>query len=97
MHHAAQVTTLVRRRPGAQQTQTQQQQQHVIVANVHLYWNPLEPEIKLLQAALIVAKLDALRRSLGAHAAVVLCGDFNVMPRIVRDARFEDARAVDGL
>lgn len=36
----------------------------IIVANAHLYWNPRWPEVKALQAALIVDAVDELRRRL---------------------------------
>ena len=70
--------------------------QHVLVANMHAHWNPVDPDIKVMQVAAVVQKLDTLRRGYADGACgVVLCGDFNAMPRIVRDSRFEDGSVLD--
>lgn len=54
----------------------------VIVACAHLYFNPVHPEVKLLQAWLLSARLAALRSLHGGAATpVVLCGDLNSLPQ----------------
>ena len=51
------------------------------VANVHLFWNPQRPEVKLVQARTVCAALEALRsRWPAGNLPVVLCGDLNSRP-----------------
>jgi endonuclease/exonuclease/phosphatase family metal-dependent hydrolase len=62
-------------------------QQCIVVANVHVYWSPSWPEVKVLQVALVAGACDALRRGANAAAgrddtAVLLAGDFNTMPAL---------------
>jgi hypothetical protein len=56
----------------------------VLVVNVHLFWNPAYPEVKLLQCLWIAQRVREM--AIDAHArygrmpAVVYCGDFNSLP-----------------
>ena len=59
IHHVGQAVVLRPRSPG-------DGTDLVIVANAHLYWNPRYPEIKALQAALLVDALAELRGSICA-------------------------------
>jgi mRNA deadenylase 3'-5' endonuclease subunit Ccr4 len=51
----------------------------VLVGNTHLFWNPLYADVKLFQAALVMARLQELKTESKADGAV-LCGDFNSLP-----------------
>lgn len=56
---------------------------------MHAYWDPTYPEQKASQMALIAHGMERLRLVHGAAGALLL-GDFNFMPMIVRDPRYED-------
>ena len=79
----------------------------LVVANVHLFWDPGYEDLKLAQACAAVAAADqlALESSggiAGGAAAVILAGDFNAMPEsivyehLAREARFTSAYAAVG-
>lgn len=50
---------------------------NIIIANTHLFWNPYNEEIKLLQTAVL---LEYLTNNYKNSDNVFLCGDFNSMP-----------------
>lgn len=59
----------------------------LIVVNVHLFWDPSFPEIKLEQCFYLLQKLHEYRYSIqnklmidGEEIPFVLCGDFNSLP-----------------
>jgi mRNA deadenylase 3'-5' endonuclease subunit Ccr4 len=55
----------------------------VVVANTHLYWNPLRAEVKLLQATMLARTCKELIASQPSpeNTACLMCGDFNSMPK----------------
>ncbi|KAL4502033.1 hypothetical protein ABPG73_020170 [Tetrahymena malaccensis] len=51
--------------------------QKLVIANTHLFWNPQNEEVKLLQTAQI---LENLTKYYKQDENIFLCGDFNSMP-----------------
>jgi len=49
----------------------------IVVANTHLYWNPLKPEVKLAQAVMLVRKLEEI---VTHDTACLILGDLNSLP-----------------
>ncbi|KAL4499815.1 hypothetical protein ABPG72_015164 [Tetrahymena utriculariae] len=49
----------------------------IVIANTHLFWNPQNEEVKLLQTAQL---LQYLTKNYKEDENIVLCGDFNSMP-----------------
>lgn len=70
------------------------QLQHIIVANVHIHWDPEFSDVKLIQTVMLMSELDnfaqrikierGLPYSNSIHGApgipFLLCGDFNSLP-----------------
>jgi CCR4-NOT transcription complex subunit 6 len=58
--------------------------QIIIVSNTHIHWNPQMCDVKLMQVALMVERIEQFARELGFTAAkpppLVVCGDFNMTP-----------------
>ncbi|EAS05777.2 endonuclease/exonuclease/phosphatase family protein (macronuclear) [Tetrahymena thermophila SB210] len=50
---------------------------NIVIANTHLFWNPQNEEVKLLQTAQI---LQHLTKNYKQDENIILCGDFNSMP-----------------
>lgn len=51
----------------------------IVVANVHIHWDPEFPDVKTLQAIMLTKELEGMMaRYPGAELAV--CGDFNSLP-----------------
>jgi len=79
----------------------------VLVTSFHAYWDPLWPDVKAYQLALVTFAVDRLRQQYDASEGgapgstqVVVAGDFNATPRIMRDRRVEDVALLnerDGL
>jgi CCR4-NOT transcription complex subunit 6 len=59
-------------------------QQVVIVSNTHIHWNPQMCDVKLMQVALMVERIEQFARELGFTPTkpppLVVCGDFNMTP-----------------
>lgn len=53
--------------------------QEVIVANVHIHWDPSFRDVKLIQTIILVEELEKLSM-LHPKASVILCGDLNSLP-----------------
>jgi CCR4-NOT transcription complex subunit 6 len=51
----------------------------VLVGNVHIHWDPMHKDVKLVQSAILVEEMEKQFRK-HPKASVVLCGDFNSMP-----------------
>ena len=57
-----------------------------IVANIHVYWNPQFPEIKLEQTLFLIESLRTFQQSITTTTAssteipTLICGDFNSLP-----------------
>ena len=51
-----------------------------LVANTHLFWNPTYPEVKLLQASLLLQQVHEHFPEVGHGIPLVLCGDLNSLP-----------------
>jgi CCR4-NOT transcription complex subunit 6 len=62
----------------------QSPQQVVIVSNTHIHWNPQMCDVKLMQVALMVERIEQFARELGFTPTkpppLVVCGDFNMTP-----------------
>ncbi|XP_039597532.1 protein angel homolog 1 isoform X2 [Polypterus senegalus] len=57
----------------------------ICVANTHLLFSPRRGDIKLAQVALLMAEIDLMIRpwrEKGASCPVIVCGDFNCIPRM---------------
>uniref|UniRef100_A0A3P8UK50 Angel homolog 1 n=1 Tax=Cynoglossus semilaevis TaxID=244447 RepID=A0A3P8UK50_CYNSE len=55
------------------------------VGNTHLLFNPRRGDVKLAQAAMMLAEIDSVvtsAKAKGEHCNVVLCGDFNSVPHM---------------
>ncbi|XP_049595399.1 protein angel homolog 1 [Syngnathus scovelli] len=55
------------------------------VANTHLLFNPRRGDIKLAQLAIMLAEINSVVKTWknkGEHCNVILCGDFNSVPRM---------------
>lgn len=53
----------------------------LLVANVHIHWNPDYPDVKLMQAILLVEEVTRLAKACGrVQPHVLLMGDFNSTP-----------------
>lgn len=69
----------------------------VVVATTHLFWDPTQEDVKLLQTQRLLRLLQAFVRT--QHELVVLAGDFNSLPgsrvygRITREHHFRSAYA----
>lgn len=50
-----------------------------VVASVHLYWNPRCNDVKLLQAAMLMQRLNEVAHMHEEIRGVVVCGDFNAL------------------
>jgi CCR4-NOT transcription complex subunit 6 len=48
----------------------------VVVTNVHVFWDPEFPDVKLLQTLLLLEELTRIRQRY-RHASLLLAGDFN--------------------
>ena len=55
-------------------------QKDILVANTHLFWHPYAKHIRLIQVAMLLATIEALKRDRFPEAEVILCGDLNSMP-----------------
>lgn len=58
-------------------------QQVVLACSTHLFWNPLFPDVKVAQAAVLCSSIAQFIQQQGyssADVAVVVGGDFNSMP-----------------
>uniref|UniRef100_A0A7S3YG33 Endonuclease/exonuclease/phosphatase domain-containing protein n=2 Tax=Lotharella globosa TaxID=91324 RepID=A0A7S3YG33_9EUKA len=57
-------------------------QQRMVAVSTHLYWNPKEPHVKVLQAYLLSKALDEFiqRNNLDPEIPLVVAGDFNSLP-----------------
>lgn len=56
----------------------------VCVANTHLLFNPRRGDVKLAQLAIMFAEIHSVMqkcRSEGKNCELILCGDFNALPR----------------
>ena len=55
------------------------------MATTHIWWDPTEPDIKLIQAALLCRAITRTMQRwglpTGCNAPLLLCGDFNSQPR----------------
>lgn len=51
----------------------------IIVANVHIHWDPAYKDVKLLQSIMLLEELEK-QASLHPKAAILACGDFNSLP-----------------
>ena len=57
----------------------------ICVANTHLLFNPRRGDVKLAQLAIMLAEIHALVKVCKSRAQrcnVILCGDFNAVPRM---------------
>ena len=52
----------------------------ILVVNVHLFWDPDCVDIKLLQATMLLRKINEVVASCADIVAVLVCGDFNSTP-----------------
>ena len=52
----------------------------LLVANTHLFWHPNAKHIRIIQVAMLLATVEALRHERFPDAEIVLCGDLNSMP-----------------
>jgi len=52
----------------------------LLVANTHLYWNPLKAEVKLMQAAMLTRKCEELVAGKQITPTCLVCGDLNSLP-----------------
>eukprot|EP00760_Papus_ankaliazontas_P010230 PhM_4_TR1422/c0_g1_i1/m.66688/K12603/CNOT6, CCR4; CCR4-NOT transcription complex subunit 6 len=57
---------------------------HVVLCNVHLFWNPNRADVKLSQAKFTLFRIQRFLHHYGLSArsnvTVLLCGDFNSLP-----------------
>jgi CCR4-NOT transcription complex subunit 6 len=53
---------------------------NLLVGNVHIHWDPAFKDVKLIQAALLVEQLNAVREAY-PQIPIVLTGDFNSVPQ----------------
>lgn len=63
----------------------QSTKQLIIVANTHIYWNPVRPDIKSLQTLSVLNSLHKYQKECTndtAHIPIILCGDLNTTPDI---------------
>ena len=51
----------------------------LLVGNVHIHWDPMHKDVKLVQSAILLEELEKHYRNY-PNASIVLCGDFNSMP-----------------
>jgi endonuclease/exonuclease/phosphatase family metal-dependent hydrolase len=58
--------------------------QEVIVSTIHVYWNPMKPEVKSAQCKYLLERMEQFvafkRRDVSRPAAVIVTGDFNALP-----------------
>eukprot|EP00455_Lapot_gusevi_P044016 TRINITY_DN5441_c0_g1_i3.p1 TRINITY_DN5441_c0_g1~~TRINITY_DN5441_c0_g1_i3.p1 ORF type:complete len:643 (-),score=137.99 TRINITY_DN5441_c0_g1_i3:29-1885(-) len=56
-------------------------QKLLLVANAHLFWNPMFEDVKLLQCQMLMDRMEAyIANQKLSHVSIVLCGDFNSTP-----------------
>jgi len=53
--------------------------QTICVANTHIYWNPVESDVKLMQTYCLLRKIHTLLAPRFSNIPVMICGDFNSM------------------
>ncbi|MES1907044.1 MAG: hypothetical protein MHM6MM_000238 [Cercozoa sp. M6MM] len=52
----------------------------ILLANVHLYWNPAHEDVKVRQAQYLLRRVHEFHEHHCPDAAIALCGDFNACP-----------------
>lgn len=58
-------------------------QQQLILANVHIHWDPSFRDVKLVQTIMLLEELEKFcssSSSLHSKAGIIICGDFNSLP-----------------
>ncbi|EDV26843.1 uncharacterized protein TRIADDRAFT_12445, partial [Trichoplax adhaerens] len=50
------------------------------IGNTHLYANPMLPEVRLVQASVVLHQLNLIRNKFTDVLPILLCGDFNSIP-----------------
>lgn len=68
----------------------------ITVCNSHLYWNPQEPDLKAVQACLVMDWLNTLVPDHENHA-VIWAGDFNSLPLKTKTDMFDKTIPPGGL
>lgn len=63
--------------------------QRVLVTNVHIHWDPLQTDVKLVQSYMLMEQLEKFTKkflreqsanSSQKHLPTIICGDFNSLP-----------------